>query len=84
MLDDWIEVAWLEPTTQGDNRSSEVNAVLDAWLRDRGTMRDKVADDDIRIDLVYVGPERGAWHTRSLTWANCGTRVLVRRGVGGT
>jgi hypothetical protein len=72
--DEWIEVAWLEPTAEANNRSSEAKAVLGEWLRDHGIALDEVADDDIRIHLVYLGPERGV----------CGTRVLVRRGVGGT
>lgn len=64
---EWVEVAWLGPE---DHKSgmTEISDVLDSWLRERGLTRSGIRDDDIRVDLVYLGPERGA----------CGTRIMIR------
>lgn len=64
---EWVEVAWLEP--QGhSNGMAEISDVLESWLSERGLTRSDIRDDDIRVDLVYLGPERGA----------CGTRIMIR------
>jgi hypothetical protein len=70
---EWTEVAWLEPEGQ-DNRMADAPAVLDGWLRERGLTRADISDDDVRLDLMYLGPTRGV----------CGTRICVRTSVIGT
>ena len=64
---EWVEVAWLEPKDHG-NGMAEISGVLESWLSERGLTRSDIRDDDIRVDLVYLGPVRGA----------CGTRIMIR------
>lgn len=64
---EWTEVAWLEPEGQ-DNRMGDARAVLDGWLGERGLTRADISDDDVRFDLVYLGPGQGV----------CGTRIRIR------
>jgi len=64
---EWTEVAWLGPEGQ-DNRMNDVPRVLHEWLHERGLTRNDLQDDDVRLDLVYLGPTRGV----------CGTRIMVR------
>jgi hypothetical protein len=64
---EWVEVAWLEPVGY-DNRMAEVSDVLESWLSERGLTRSDIRDDDVRVDLAYLGPERGV----------CGTRIMIR------
>lgn len=72
MTDDWIQVAYLEPTATEPDRRAAVDGVITEWVLAHGMAREELADDDIRIDLVYLGPDRGA----------CATRVLIRRDRG--
>ena len=67
--DEWIVVAVAEPS--GNPRADRQTVLdrLEAFLDDRGIVRGDVVDADIRIDLIYMGPERG----------QCATRLLVRR-----
>lgn len=66
---DWVEVARLNPTEPGRNRSDEVPEVLRSWLADRGLVPADLEDDDVRVDLAYLGPDDG----------RCAVHIWVRR-----
>jgi hypothetical protein len=66
-VDGWIEAAWSPPAEIGTARAN-LDATLDAFLSLRGLSRGGLAEDDIRIDLVYLGP--GA--------RGCGRRLMIR------
>jgi hypothetical protein len=65
-MGEWTEVARLE--SEGQPFKAELARTLDSFLSQRGMSRNELADDDIRVDLVYLGPAKG----------RCATRVLVR------
>jgi hypothetical protein len=65
-MDQWTEVACLE--SDGAPFKAELARNLDSFLSARGMSRNEIADDDIRVDLVYLGPAKG----------RCARRVLVR------
>lgn len=65
-VDEWTEVARLE--SERGPFKAELTRTLDVFLSKRGMSRNELADDDIRVDLVYLGPAKG----------RCARRVLVR------
>jgi len=65
-MDEWTEVAWLE--SEGGAFKAELARTLHAFLAERGMSRNEIADNDIRVDLVYLGPAKG----------RCARRLLVR------
>ena len=67
LVDGWIEVAWSPPAEVGTARADLASA-LDAFLSQRGLSRADLAEDDIRIDLVYMGSSAGG----------CGRRLMIR------
>jgi hypothetical protein len=69
-VDDWTEVACVDPVSPSDD-TAELARVLDSFLSQHGLDRRSVADDDIRIDVVYLGPDKGT----------CGYRLMVRAAV---
>jgi hypothetical protein len=46
----------------------EVSRALDSFLSERGMTRSQLSDDDIRIDLLYLGPAKVV----------CAHRVMIR------
>lgn len=70
LVNDWTEVAWVEPVSPSDDKA-EVGKVLDSFLSEHSLNRRSVADDDIRIDVAYLGPDKGT----------CGYRLMVRTAV---
>jgi hypothetical protein len=64
--DNWAEVATLEHPDDSADRKDELALALDVWLAERGCSRDMLTDEDLRLDLLYLGPGRG-----------CMTRLLV-------
>ena len=67
LADGWIEVAWSPPAEAGTARA-DLDAALDAFLSRRGLSRADLAGENIRIDLVYLGPSVGG----------CGRRLMIR------
>jgi hypothetical protein len=67
-VEDWIEVGWLE-SQGGPNVKAELARTLDSFLAQHGMSRIDIAADDIRVDLVYLGPAKG----------RCERRLLIRR-----
>jgi hypothetical protein len=67
--DEWLDVARLDPTGPGRNRSDEVPGVLRVWLAERGMSPADLTDEDVRVDLAYLGPDDG----------RCAVVVRVRR-----
>ena len=65
-MDEWTEVAWLE--SEGGPFKAELARTLDTFLSERAMSRNEIADDDSRVDLVYLGPAKG----------RCARSVLVR------
>jgi hypothetical protein len=49
----------------------KARALAAEWLSQRGVAIEDLGDDDLRIDLVYLGRERGV----------CDVRVSVRTGA---
>ena len=43
-------------------------AALDSFLSQRGLSRNEVANEDLRVDLVYLGPGKG----------RCARRLMIR------
>jgi hypothetical protein len=67
-VDEWTEIAWMEPSHGATQFRSELAAVVQAFLAERGLGGARIADDDIRVDRVYLGPDKGS----------CGQRVMIR------
>jgi hypothetical protein len=69
-VDEWTDVAWLEPSKRqvAFGKDPEVSRALDSFLAERGMSRLQLADRDIRIDMVYLGPAKGM----------CTRRLMVR------
>ena len=67
--DGWEQIAQLDPAEPGRNRADEVPSVLAAWLAQRGLVPTDLSDDDVRVDLAYLGPDDG----------RCSVIVSVRR-----
>jgi hypothetical protein len=65
-MEEWTEVAWLE--SEGGPFKAELARTLDPFLSERGMSPNEIADHDIRVDHVYLGPAKG----------RCARRVLVR------
>lgn len=67
---EWTEVAWVEPSKgqPGSVTKQDVSRALDSFLSERGMSRSQLSDDDIRIDLAYLGPAKGV----------CAYRVMIR------
>ena len=73
--EEWEQVARLEPVEPGRNRADEVPSVLTAWLAQRGVAPTDLSEDDVRVDLAYLGPDDG----------RCAVIISVRRAaVSGT
>jgi hypothetical protein len=70
VVGDWTEVACVEPSKEQAPSAlkREVSQALDSFLSDRGMTRSQLSDDDIRIDLLYLGPAKGV----------CAHRVMIR------
>jgi len=66
-VDDWLEVAWLEPDASTDPKAG-LDLALDSFLSQRGLSRKNLADRDVRLDLVYLGP----------AWGGCAKRLMIR------
>jgi hypothetical protein len=66
-VDGWIEVAWVPPAQSGTARA-DLDAALDAFLSRRGLSLADLTEDDIRIDLVYLGSGAGG----------CVRRLMIR------
>jgi hypothetical protein len=64
--DGWTEVACLE--SESGPFKAELARTLNAFLAERGMSRNEIADHDIRVVLVYLGPAKG----------RCARRLLVR------
>ena len=69
-VDGWIEVAW-SPPARSRTAKADLDAALDAFLSRRGLSLADLADDDIRIDLVYLGSSAGG----------CGRRLMIKTTV---
>ena len=66
-MDEWTYVGWVDPVNPAADRV-ERNRVLDSFLSQHGLDRRTIDDDDIRIDVTYLGPDKGT----------CGYRLMVR------
>jgi hypothetical protein len=64
----WTEIAYLEPTDPDADRMAEIFNAVSVWLASHSLTRDDVRDEDLGIDLIYLGPDR----------ATCATRVSIR------
>ncbi len=62
---EWTLIGELK--TPDDTASDDVQSLVSTWLAERGIERQALADDDLRIDLSYLGPGQG-----------CDMRVSVR------
>jgi hypothetical protein len=58
VVGEWTDVAWLEPSKGQTVSTTDMVRVLDSFLSERGMSRSQLADD-IRADLVYLGPAKG-------------------------
>jgi hypothetical protein len=69
-VDEWTDIAWLEPSKGRAAFMTDqvVRRALDSFLSERGMSRSQLADDDIRIDMVYLGPAKGT----------CLRRLMIR------
>lgn len=67
VVDGWIEVAWIPPAQSGTAKA-DLDVALDAFLSRRGLSQADLSEDDIRIDLVYLGSDAGG----------CGHRLMIR------
>jgi len=56
---EWTDVVTLPPPPPAVNRERELGAALDVWLQGNGFDPAALDDDDIRVDLVYLGRGRG-------------------------
>ncbi len=61
----------IEPSERSSDLTAQVDDLLDRYLAERGLSRNVVTDSDLRVDNVYLGPDRGA----------CATPVMVRSAV---
>jgi hypothetical protein len=70
VVGEWTEIACVEPSKEQApfTIKQEVSRALDSFLSERGMTRSQVSDDDIRIDLLYLGPAEGV----------CAHRVMIR------
>jgi hypothetical protein len=66
LVDEWTEVAWLE--SDGAAVQAQLERALASFLSQHGISRDSVADNDVRLDLVYLGPTKG----------RCAKRLMIR------
>ena len=67
--DEWEQIARLHPNEPGRNRVDEVPGILTAWLAERGMTPAELSDDDVRVDLAYLGPDDG----------RCAVIISIRR-----
>jgi hypothetical protein len=69
-VNDWTCVIWVEPGSASDVKA-ELDGALNSFLSQHGLNRHSVSDDDIRMDVVYLGPDKGT----------CGYRLMIRTAV---
>ncbi len=74
MAAEWIEVGWVSDVAESE-RFAKAHSMLDKWLVDRGVSRASIPDEDLRIDLVYLGPGKGCDLSVSIKESALQTRV---------
>jgi hypothetical protein len=65
-VEEWTQICWLEPNDAP--LKAELETALESFLSSHGISRDSIADDDVRLDVAYLGPANG----------HCARRLMIR------